>query len=132
MKNTRSVRYFFSILTLGFGFFAVTSSQAEDASKAAAGASAPKSAMDTSQMSGSFNMQKAVVKKVYHAKSGDASFRAYVVDWSGQEVVLSAFAPSPDKVYEVGDEVSFMVQTVKPDPKSPGMLMFMLMPFSAP
>jgi hypothetical protein len=47
------------------------------------------------------------VLKVFSAKDGEAIFRAYVVEWKGQEVVVSDTLAKTK--YNVGDTVGVLV-----------------------
>ena len=71
---------------------------------------------------------KAQVLKVYTARDGDAEFRAYVVMWRNQEVVVSDDLVSTD--YQVGDTVavSVMKQDYPNGKKRPGLLAFIILP----
>lgn len=47
------------------------------------------------------------IVKVYSVSEGDAVYRAYVVTWAGQEIAIQAAPDAGQKVYEVGDVVTF-------------------------
>ena len=56
-----------------------------------------------------YQMTKLKVVKVYHAKDGDAMFRAYAVKWKGQEVIASDDLALTH--YKVGDTINVLVIT---------------------
>lgn len=56
-----------------------------------------------------YHTVQAEVLKVFSAAAEGAVYRAYLVEWEGQEVVISA-SPSLRTVnYEVGDTIRFIV-----------------------
>jgi hypothetical protein len=68
------------------------------------------------------------VLKVFSAKDGDAIFRAYLVEWKGQEVVAEDRLVKTD--HRVGDMVSVLVMR-SPYPQGKeahGLLHFSVMP----
>ena len=68
------------------------------------------------------------VLKVFSARDGDAVFRAYLVNWKGQEVVVRDTLVKTD--YRVGDIVSVLVMKHKfPNGKvGPDLLSFAVVP----
>jgi hypothetical protein len=68
------------------------------------------------------------VIKVYSAKAGDSVFKAYVVSWKDQEVVVSDQLAKTD--YHVGDTITVLVVN-SPFPKGEekhGLLHFQILP----
>lgn len=57
---------------------------------------------------------QAIVIKVYAAQDGDARFRAYVIEWKGQEVIASDPLAKTD--YKVGDTITVLAMN-HPYPK---------------
>ncbi len=71
---------------------------------------------------------KAEVLKVFSAADSNAVFRAYLVKWKGQEVIVSD--PLVGSNYREGDTVSVLAMN-QPFPKSlsrPRLLHFQIMP----
>lgn len=60
--------------------------------------------------SNSFETVTGTVSKIYAAETNGFVFRAYVVDWNGQEIVISD--PLGQSSKSVGDSVSFMAQSM--------------------
>lgn len=71
---------------------------------------------------------KAEVLKVFSATDSNAVFRAYLVKWKGQEVIVSDPLVSSD--YRVGDTVSVLAmnQPFPNDQAKPRLLHFQIMP----
>ena len=80
-------------------------------------------------MKGGYEMKKGEILKVYSAEQDGATFRAYVVEWNGREVVVSDPLGSTDK--KAGDVISFMANRVEMNQqgKDIKMLQFMLFEF---
>ncbi|NBC66715.1 MAG: hypothetical protein GVY07_13795 [Bacteroidetes bacterium] len=80
-------------------------------------------------MKGGYEMKKGEILKVYSAEEGGATFRAYVVEWNGSEVVVSDPLGSTDK--KAGEVISFMANRVEMNQQGRDikMLQFMLFEF---
>lgn len=66
-------------------------------------------------VSSNYEVLQGKVLKVYKAQEGEAKFLAYVVEWKGQEVVVSDALSMTE--YKEGDQLSFMVQAVEIEPQ---------------
>jgi len=62
-------------------------------------------------MKGSYETLDSEVLRVYRADHDGARFRAYIVKWKDQEVVVSDPLSSTDK--NVGDKITFIAQTIE-------------------
>lgn len=62
-------------------------------------------------MKGSYETLESEIVKVYQADHNGAKFRAYIVKWKDQEVVVSDPLSSTDK--NVGDKITFIAQTIE-------------------
>jgi len=71
---------------------------------------------------------KAEVLKVFSATESDAVFRAYLVKWKGQEVIVSDPLVSSD--YQAGDTLSVLAmnQPFPKDQAKPRLLHFVVSP----
>lgn len=80
-------------------------------------------------VSGNYETLQSKVLKVFAAEDNGARFRAYLVKWKGQEVVVSDPLSASD--YKEGDEITFMDQrvTLPSGAKSIKILQFMVLPF---
>jgi len=79
--------------------------------------------------SGDFSMEKSKILKVYAAEKDGARFRAYVVEWNGQEVIVGDIFGHTDK--RVGDTVHYMAHRMEMDHEGETlrMLQFQIMEF---
>lgn len=62
-------------------------------------------------MKGGFEMETGEILKVYSAELEGARFRAYVVEWNGEEIIVSDPTGSSDKAE--GEIISFMANKIE-------------------
>ena len=62
-------------------------------------------------MTGDYETVQSKITKVYSAEEEGARFRAYVVNWKGNEVIISDPLGETDK--KVGDDVTFLAQRIE-------------------
>lgn len=85
---------------------------------------------ETVSPAGKHERVTAEVLKVFSATDSGSNFRAYVINWKGQEVIVSDVLVATD--YKVGDKVSVLAMNI-PFPKDsakPGLLSFVIIPES--
>jgi hypothetical protein len=80
-------------------------------------------------MTGGYETVQSEVLKVYSAEDQGARYRAYVVKWRDQEIVVSDQLGSTDK--KVGDNITFMAHRIEmpEEDKTLKILQFMIMEF---
>ena len=77
-------------------------------------------------MNTSFTIHKGKIIKVYSAEEKGASFRAYVVKWKEQEVIVSD-PLSDGKKKKEGDSIRFMAQRIEIEDEDGKMKMLQFM-----
>jgi hypothetical protein len=80
---------------------------------------------------GGYEMKKGEILKVYSAEQDGATYRAYVVEWNGGEVVVSDPLGSTDK--KAGEVISFMANRTELNQQGREIkiLQFMMLEFSS-
>lgn len=78
-------------------------------------------------MTGGYETAQSKIVKVYSAEQEGARFRAYVVNWKGNEVIVSDMLGETDK--KVGEDITFMAQRIEipQDDEKIRLLQFMIL-----